>query len=147
MITSVGSVIEAPVEDVWRLVSDFTSWESWIPTESKFTMEDGFEQAPVGSVRLVRAAQGPIIREKLLAKDVAHHTMTYAFDGPTSLPVRRYVSTMRLFDISGTGSTFIHWSAQMDTDADQEELADSVISGIYVAFMDALRTHLAGGNG
>ncbi len=144
MITYVGDVIAAPVEDVWPLLGDFTAWEKWTPLVVATTMDAGLDQGPVGSVRLVTSSAGSIVRERLVMKDDARHSLTYTFDGPSSLPVSRYVSTVSLFAITTSGATFVHWVADIDVNAGvDEQVVDAAISGFYLTFIDGLRTYLA----
>lgn len=143
MIAVASTVIDAPVEDVWRWLDDFTAWHTWIPRIHATVMDDGLVQAPVGSVRIVTRANGATIREKLLMKDELRHTMTYTFDGPHPYPVRRYVATVRLEPVTTSGATFVHWSGDFDADAADEQRAGELFRDVYTGFFGDLAERTA----
>ena len=138
MISVASTVIDAPLEDVWAWLDDFTSWHVWIPRIDKTVMDEGLTQGPVGSVRIMHREDGTVIREKLVMKDDLHHTMAYAFEGPHPYPVRRYVGTVRLEPVTTTGATFVHWSGDFDTDAADESRAAELFRSVYTGFFGYL---------
>lgn len=138
MIVVVGAVIDAPIDDVWRQIEDFTAWHVWIPRIVATTMQDGQDQAPVGSVRALVREDGTGIRERLEMKDAARHTLSYSFDGPHPFPVRRYLGTVRLEPITTTGTTYVHWSGDFDADADAEAKVADTFRRLYTSFIEAI---------
>lgn len=141
MISSVSTVINAPVEDVWQLIGDFTTWHEWLPVIEATTMVDGQDQGPVGSVRIMTTANGTG-REKLVMKDELNRSLTYTIEGPTPMPMRTYVSTVRVYPVTTSGTTFVHWSADMDTEAEDEQTMYDLFQGIYVSFFDAIKARV-----
>jgi hypothetical protein len=138
VITVASAVIDAPLEDVWAWLDDFTSWHRWLPGMDRTVMAGGLTQGPVGSVRILHRADGTVIREKLVMKDDVRHTMAYSFDGPHPFPVRRYVGTVRLEPVTTTGATFAHWSGDFDADAADEARVAEVFRSVYTAFFGYL---------
>jgi hypothetical protein len=144
MITSVSTVLDAPVGDVWRWLDDFANWHKWIPRIVSTTMDEGLDQAPVGSTRILHREDGSTIRERLIDKDGVRRTMSYVFDGPTPFPVRRYVGTVRVEPVTTSDATFIHWSGDFDSDAEVEQQVAATFRGIYESFFTALADVTAG---
>jgi carbon monoxide dehydrogenase subunit G len=138
VIAVASAVIDAPIDAVWRHIEDFAQWHPWIPGIVGTRMDDGQEQAPVGSVRSLERADGTGIRERLVSKDAARHVLSYTFDGPHPFPVRRYVGTVRLEPVTTTDATFVHWSGDFDADVDSEQRAADTFCRIYGSFLDAL---------
>jgi carbon monoxide dehydrogenase subunit G len=143
VIASVSTVIDAPLEDVWALLDDFTNWHTWIPRIVSTTMDDGLDQAPVGSVRILTREDGTSIRERLCDKDNTRHILSYSFDGPHPYAVRRYVGTVRLEPVTTSGATFVHWSGDFDADAADEAAAADLFRRVYLAFFGYLTDTLA----
>ena len=138
MISVASTVIDAPLEDVWSWLDDFTSWHRWIPRIETTVMDEGLTQGPVGSVRILHREDGTVIREKLVMKDDLRHTMAYSFEGPHPYPVRRYVGTVRLEPVTTTGATYVHWSGDFDADAADETRAAELFRTVYTAFFGYL---------
>jgi carbon monoxide dehydrogenase subunit G len=137
VIAAVSTVIPAPVEDVWPVLSDFTAWHRWLPGIIATTMEGD-------DLRVLQRADGSTIRERLLLKDTVRRTMAYSFDGDHPFPVRRYVGTVRVEPITTHDTTYVHWFADFDADADAEQGAAETFTRIYAAFFHALSTAVAG---
>ena len=138
MITVASTVIDAPLEDVWALLDDFSSWHAWIPRIEKTVMDEGLTQGPVGSVRILHREDGTVIREKLVMKDDLNHTIAYGFDGDHPYPVRRYVGTVHLEPVTTTGATFVRWTGDFDTDAVDETRAAELFRTVYTGFFGYL---------
>lgn len=143
MIAVASTVIDAPVEDVWSWLDDFTAWHVWIPRIEATVMDEGLAQGPVGSVRILHRDDGTTVREKLLMKDDLRHAITYSFDGPHPYPVRRYVGTVRLDPVTTSGATFVHWSGDFDADAADEQRAAELFRAVYTAFFGYLTERTA----
>jgi hypothetical protein len=144
VITSVSTVLDAPVDEVWRWLDDFANWHKWIPRIVSTTMDEGLDQAPVGSTRILHREDGSTIRERLIDKDSIRRTLSYVFDGPAPFPVRRYVGTVRVEPVTTSDSTFIHWSGDFDSDSAVEQQVAETFRGIYQSFFMALADVTAG---
>jgi hypothetical protein len=143
VIASVSTVIDAPLDEVWRWLDDFANWHLWIPRILSTTMDEGLDQAPVGSTRILGREGGSTIREQLRMKDADRHTLSYVFDGPYPYPVRRYVGTVRVEPVTTSGATFVHWSGDYDSDAADETAAAETFRAIYLTFFAALTEAIA----
>ncbi len=143
MLATASTVIDAPVEQVWTLLDDFTSWHTWVERLESTTMADGLDQAPVGSTRIIGLGGGKTIRERLLFKNSVQRTLAYTFDGPHPYPVRRYVGTVHVEPVTTTGQTFVNWTADFDADDADESRAAEVFTRTYAGFFDAISRALA----
>jgi NADPH:quinone reductase len=75
----VSTVINAPIERVWRTVGDFNSLAFWMPGMKDSTIEDGKSPTAVGAVRaLSMAGSKDKLRERLENLDSETHTITYS---------------------------------------------------------------------
>ena len=59
---TVSSVIDAPVEDVWRVIRDFNGLPSWHPRMVESHIEDGLAADQVGCVRNFKLVSGATLR-------------------------------------------------------------------------------------
>jgi carbon monoxide dehydrogenase subunit G len=144
VIAAVSTVIAAPVDTVWSLLDDFAGWHRWLPTIASTTMDDGLDQAPTGSVRILKRDDGSTIRERLVTKDDARRTMSYVFDGDHPYPVRRYVGTVRVEPVTTDNTTYVHWSGDFDCDAENEQATADTFRRVYRSFLQALSAAAAG---
>ncbi len=138
-----STVIDAPIEDVWRILRDFNSHESWHPAIAQSHIEDGMAGHAVGAVRNFRLADGGRLREQLLRLDDVAHELTYCIlEAP--LPLHDYVSTICLKPVTDGDRTFWSWESQFAPPPHRAvELADLVANGIYRAGFEAIRQAFA----
>ena len=85
----VSTVINAPIERVWRVVSDFNGLPAWMAGMSDSVIEDNKPHNAVGAVRrLSMAGSKDKLRERLEAFSPADYRITYSvLEGP--LPVSK----------------------------------------------------------
>src|SRR5919198_6399201 len=107
-----STVLDAPAEEVWALLRDFAAIGSWHPYLPPPTIEDG----PADRVGAVRAFGDH--RERLVALDDLERSTRIAFADSGGLPVRDYVSGLRVRP-AADGSV-VEWSAVFDCDAADE---------------------------
>lgn len=138
-----STVIAAPLEQVWALLEDFTQWHDWLPGIDATEMEAGLTQGPVGSTRILTRENGTTIREKLVSRDDDQHVMSYTLVEPHPYPVRRFLGTVRLEPVTSTGATFVHWSADFDSEFAQEAELVETFGTIYRRLFDALAARVA----
>jgi hypothetical protein len=130
-------VLDAPVGPVWTLLRDFAAIGSWHPVLPPTAIEDG----PADRVGAVRVFPGGH-RERLVALDDTAHSIRYAFEDDGGLPVRDYVSGMRV--IAAGARSVVEWDARYDCDeADQDKVAAAVRDGVLLPGLTALRTRFA----
>src|SRR5438105_11022507 len=117
-----SGIIDAPLEKLWNLVSDFNNVAQWHPDVTECHLESGSGQQ-AGAVRTVRLRNGISIRERLLAISPQDRFYTYAvIESP--LPIRDHESTVRFRSISAS-QTEVKWTAQfLVVEGDPKALAD-----------------------
>lgn len=104
-LVEVSSQIEAPIENVWSVLSAFSAIKAWIPSIDSCTSTGN----SVGSVR--RVGWGANITEETLdVCDPIEHKISYTFtDGP-ALPLRKAYGKIILTSL-GDHATEIVWTA------------------------------------
>jgi carbon monoxide dehydrogenase subunit G len=137
VIAAVSTVIPAPVDTVWPWLDDYAGWHRWLPGIVATTM-DGDD------LRILLREDGSSIRERLLTKDGIRRTIAYTFDGDHPFPVRRYVGTVRVEPVTTSDQTYVHWFADFDVDAENEQAAADTFRRIYLSFFQALSAVAAG---
>jgi NADPH:quinone reductase-like Zn-dependent oxidoreductase len=138
-----STVIEAPVDAVWRLLRDFNSHESWHPAIAASRIEGGEPPDAVGSVRAFRLADGAMLREQLIALSDRDRELTYCLlEGP--LPLVDYVASMRLRPVTEGDGTLIVWESRFRPPAEEaDRLTRLVAEEIYEAGFAALKQTFA----
>src|SRR6187399_400298 len=139
-----STVIDAPVEDVWRVLRDFNGHDRWHPAIAASAIEAGAPVDMVGAVRRFRLADGGELREQLLSLSDEKHTLTYCLlEAP--LPLMGYVATIRLKPVTDGARTFWEWrSAFRPPEHRREELTALVRDGVYRAGFEAIRKMFGG---
>ena len=138
----VSTVINAPIERVWRTVADFNGLPAWMPGMKDSTIEGGKPPIEIGAIRrLTMVGSKDVLRERLDVFDPDNNLITYAvLEGP--LPVRRIVTTMHLRPITDTYGTLGEWSTRFETDAGKEEEGVQFMTRVFGAGFRALKKHL-----
>ena len=92
----VSTVINAPIERVWRVASDFNGLAAWMPGMKESVIEPGKSATEVGAVRkLSMAGTKDVLRERLEELSPEEFLITYSvLEGP--LPVKNIRTSMRL---------------------------------------------------
>jgi NADPH:quinone reductase len=138
-----STIIDAPLQRVWSVLRDFNSHDQWHDVVKASHIEGGERSDQVGCIRNFTLQDGNHIREQLLALSDTTHTSTYCIV-QASVPLMRYVSTLRLKRVTDGNRTFWHWTSSFATPPGQErELHDMVAQGVYEAGFKNLRQYLA----
>jgi NADPH:quinone reductase len=138
-----SAVIDAPIDEVWPILRDFNSHTEWHPVVGRSEIEGGESSDRVGCIRAFTLKDGNRIREQLLALSDDEHVSTYCILDAT-LPMRRYVATVRLSPVTDGNRTFWHWQSTFEVPRGRErEFADLVGEGVYQAGFDGLRAYLS----
>lgn len=135
---SINATIDAPVDRVWAVMSDFGG------VVGDLIERCDMEGEGVGAVRtLTLRGSGAIIKERLDARDAAAHTYSYAIvnDGECPLPVRNYSATVRLSDAGG-GKTRVDWSGKFEPSGKPEAEVVSLVENIYKGGVQRTRKKL-----
>ncbi len=138
----VSTVINAPIERVWRTVADYNGLPSWMPGMKESTVEPGKKPTEIGAVRkLSMAGTKEVLRERLEALDDKTHTITYSvLEGP--LPVKNIRTTMHLRPITDSYGTLGEWSTQFDTEPGKEAEGEQTMARVFAAGFRGLKRHL-----
>jgi NADPH:quinone reductase-like Zn-dependent oxidoreductase len=139
-----SSVIDHPVDDIWRLLRDFNGHSGWHPAIAESHMEAGEPGDVVGGIRNFRLADGSMLREQLIALSDRDRELTYCLiDAP--LPLADYVATMRLRPVTEGGRTFIQWQSRFRPPKEEAAaLSRLVAENIYEAGFAALKARFEG---
>jgi len=141
MMILTSTLVDAPPERVWALLRDFAAIGDWHPFLPSVRIENGPADR-VGSVRVFPEAGGHDSgghRERLVALDDRARRIEFAFEDTAGLPVRDYVSAMRVEPVDDGRRTFVAWSATFDCDAaDVDKVIGQVRDGIFNPGLAAL---------
>jgi uncharacterized protein YndB with AHSA1/START domain len=139
---NVSTVINAPIERVWRTVSDFNGLAEWMPGMKESVIEGGTAPTEIGAVRcLTMAGSKDKLRERLEVLSPQEYRITYSvLEGP--LPVKKIVTSMQLRPITDIYGTLGEWSSQFETEAGREEEGMQFMSRVFGAGFRALKKHL-----
>jgi len=138
----VSTVINAPIERVWRTASDFNGLPAWMPGMKDSTIEGGKSPTEIGAVRrLGMAGTKDILRERLEVLDPKEFRITYSvLEGP--LPVKKILTSMHLRPITDSYGTLGEWSTQFETEPGKEEEGEQFMARVFNAGFRALKRHL-----
>lgn len=133
----VEDVIEASVDDVWAIMSDFGGVQRWSSAIEKCEVEG----EGVGAVRTLTMPGGLTLRERLESLDAPGHRFSYSIVEPTPLPLRGYLSTVTLRDRAGRCA--VDWRSRFEPAGVSEEQAQAMVRGIYTGGIAAVKKALA----
>ena len=140
-----SSVINAPVQEIWALVRDFSALSEWLPGVASGTLDEGGTANGIGSTRRLVFADGGTMREKLLGLSEQDTSITFAII-ESELPIKDYVSTIRLQPVTDGDRSYISWTGEFEVTGDQhEQMAQRMKHDIYQPGFDSLRKRFEGG--
>ena len=136
------TVLDAPVDAVWRILRDFNGHDRWHPIVERSALEDGRRTDQVGAVRNFTIRSGERVREVLLSLSDRERRLRYAIVD-SDLPLEDYVAEFFLKPVTDGGGTFWSWSSRFRTPPGEEEaLAALVGKEVYEAGFDGVRRAL-----
>ena len=136
------TVLDAPVDAVWRILRDFNGHDRWHPIVERSALEDGRRTDQVGAVRRFTIRGGERVREVLLTLSDRERRLRYAIVD-SDLPLRGYVAELFLKPVTDGDRTFWSWSSRFRTPPGEEEtLARLVGEEVYEAGFAGVRTAL-----
>lgn len=138
----VSTVINAPIERVWRCISDFNGLPAWMPGMKDSVIEPGKGDKEVGAIRsLSMAGTKDKLRERLEVFSPEEFLITYSvLEGP--LPVKKIRTSIRLRPITDTYGTFAEWSSEFETEKGKEEEGVQFMARVFNAGFRALKRYL-----
>ena len=136
------TVLDAPIDAVWRILRDFNGHDRWHPIVERSGLEDGRRTDQVGAVRNFTIRSGERVREVLLTLSDRERRLRYAIVG-SDLPLRDYVAELFLKPVTDGNRTFWSWSSRFRTPPGEEEtLARLVGEEVYEAGFAGVRAAL-----
>ena len=133
--THVEGDIAAPLDDVWKVVSDFGGFleAQGVPVE--------VEGQGVGALRKVTIGSAVIV-EKLESVDDETHTTSYSIvEGP--LPATDYLATIHL-TASGDTATHIEWTSTFQPAGGMsDDDVSQIIASVYQGGIQGLQRHFS----
>ncbi len=134
-----SAVVSARREEVWEYIGDFNSLPKWHPDIEESELTEG--RGGVGSVRRLPLEDGGKIIEKLLEKSDLECEYTYTLL-ETPQPIKNYVATISLSEVTASDETFVEWCAQFDlTDLSAEEETMNSIAEVFRRGLESLVEH------
>jgi uncharacterized protein YndB with AHSA1/START domain len=108
---TVSATTSAPVDAVWALLADTTTWPGWAPMVRtvRYEREGDAARDAVGAIRFLGVGRFGG-REEITALEPPHH---FAYRMVSGLPVRGYAASVDLVADDHGGST-ITWSARWE---------------------------------
>jgi hypothetical protein len=141
----VSSVIPAPIDKAWKLVRDFNGLPSWSHMVKVSRIEDGLPADKVGCIRNFIMHDGGNVIEQLVALSDPEYKLSYTII-KIGIPVKNYLSTIRLRPITDGNQTFMEWSTEFDVTEPgrEQEMMKFLANDVYLASMHALTKALKG---
>ena len=128
--------IAADPAKVWELVGDFHGLPRWNAGLAESRSEDG------GKVRYLVRRAGGHVRERLIARDDAKRTITYAIF-ESGLPIGRHVATMQ---VVGKGmESKVNWSCEFESTGPPEAEVVAIFKQIFTGGLSNLKAMLENG--
>ena len=129
----VNGTINAPAEDVWKLVSNFNGLDKFVEAIT----ESSIESSGVGAVRTLTLQDGGKVKEKLESLDNDRRILTYSIvDSP--MPIQNYKGIIQVREISDTQSLFT-WSSTFETDEGVEDEMKEAMEELYSLGVEGLK--------
>jgi uncharacterized protein YndB with AHSA1/START domain len=140
---TVSSVIDAPVEDVWKAIRDFNGLPSWHPRMVESHIEDGLPADKIGCVRNFQLASGARLREKLTDFSDPDFRVSYSIL-ETPQPLTNHKATLQLRRVTDGNRTFAEWSASFDAAPEEaDKLAAGMGANVFQGGFNALKERFA----
>jgi Polyketide cyclase / dehydrase and lipid transport len=135
--TEVLQEIDAPVDLLWTIVSDFPCIDRW----SNLKVRE-IHGAGVGCRRTVEMESGAIVIEELLSCDEEKRTLCYSILPPNPFPMLDYRSTISIEAVSSQRSR-IRWMGEytLPTGIDCEKM-ENLLRKVYVIGIGLLLQYL-----
>ncbi len=139
-----STVLDAPIDDVWRILRDFNGHDRWHPAVAESRLAGARFTDQVGSLRDFRLTGGERVKEQLLSLSDKNRSFSYAIV-ESDVPLNDYVAHVALKPVTDGRRTFWDWRSKFRPPAGREqELAQLVAEGVYDAGFEAIRALVSG---
>ena len=139
---TVTAAFDTPAGELWEVIGGFNALPQWHPGIAASAIEYG----DGGTVRVLESADGVRIVERIEDVDYHGHAYTYSIVEGT-MPVSRYVSTLRVSKARRGGGTRAEWTAEFTADGVLEGEVAKACEGFYRAGFDNMARVLAARGG
>lgn len=138
----VSTVINAPLERVWRCLADFNGLPNWMPGMKASEIEGGTAPDKPGAIRMLKmAGTSDVLRERLDELDPDNFTIKYAVvEGP--MPVKIIQTGMRLRPITDIHGTLGEWFTEIEVAPGKESEGQAYMTRVFNAGFRGLKRHL-----
>ena len=123
----------------WSLVGDFCGVKNWHPAiqTCELSEKDGAQ------IRTLTTKDGGKFVEKLVKWDDKNTSYTYQIlESP--LPVKDYVSTLKVEEDDEPGKVAVTWSSTFEPNGVSEQAAQKAVADVYLAGLLKLKSELKG---
>lgn len=124
---------------LWKTISQMTGMETWYPDLIRQSEVIDADSAQPRRNCVMR--DGGELKERILLRDDATRTFTYAIDSHP-LPAENVVGTIRIDDL-GDGRSHVSWAADMVLDPASAEHFSGMVLGMYENGLASLEQHHA----
>jgi len=122
---SASGVINAPTEDVWQLLRDFSFPSKVFTSIASLNINDGAHGTEVGATRVITWQGGAWRAQRLLAlSDLAREATWETVAAEPPLVTTAILTTIRLTRISQTNQCLLTWSSEFSADVTPAEIQD-----------------------
>ncbi|GLJ29965.1 hypothetical protein SUGI_0592400 [Cryptomeria japonica] len=108
----------APLEVVWKIVSDFYESYKWFPGMKSCERVEGAPEKGVGSVRRcvtsVQEGNDSFGVEKLIAVDDTNHSYSYRLTDTNMQGFDGYQATIKVCEAKEEGNCLLKWSFELN---------------------------------
>jgi len=134
----VSETVAAPAAKVWDILRDFGGVAKWGGPALQSCRVEG---SGIGAVRRIGLPGGLSIAERLEAFDDAARSLSYAIIEKSPIPVRSYLSTVKVVE-TRPNECRVDWSSSFEPDGASEEQAQGMIRAVYTGGIAGIRKAL-----
>lgn len=135
--TYVSTVIDAPVEAVWRVLRDFRRLAEYHSTVVTIEFPGDLPGDEIGCTRRASNSFGMHVTERLVALSDLEHSGSYRML-EIEAPVANFIGHFRLLPLTDGGKTFIEWRSEFDY-LGEDNVMDLITFLENEVYMDCLR--------
>ncbi len=135
---STTNTINKSASAVWSIIQEFVGIEKYVPAIAQSSL-DG---EGVGALRTCVLQDGAQLQERLVELNDKNRTLQYAVLDPSPLPMKNYVSTMKVQD-KGNGTCELIWSCTYELNGAPVEAVEGLLTQVYNSAAPGLEQALA----
>lgn len=141
----VSTVIDAPIEEVWRVVRDFRRVAEYHSPIKTIEFPGDLPGDQMGCVRSAVNTLDMRVVERLVALSDQDHSGSYQLL-EVDIPVANFFGHFQLFRLTDGGGTFITWRSEFDYlgEGDGRELVTFLEREVYMDCLNGLKRMFPG---